>query len=173
MFAGYLADGQHVLLRIKGAARISRVAYENGFRPVGDGFFEKLYVRNLEPFPDVGRNRFQRDAVHECEGIVIRIERFEYDDFIAFVAGYFQSHVHAFASCHGYDKLRNLYVYADTFIIFVHEPFAKLHQSCGIGIGYIFESDVPYRIQGAVRRFYIWLPDIQVIDFHSLLLRCV
>ena len=173
MPAGHIPEREHAFLGIQCTRRIARIAYQDGLGPVGDGLFEFGYVRDLESFPYVGRNRLQADSVHVCECIVIGVERFEDDDFVSFVAGDFQCHVDTFAACDGHDDFRHVDVYADTFVISVDKAFPQFDESCGIAVGDISHFQVPDSLQCTVRRGNVRLAYVQMIHLHALLLGSV
>ena len=82
----YFTQCQHVFLGIESSGRISGIADEYGFRTGSYEFLELSHVRHFETIADIGVHGFQRDAVHECESVVVRVERLQHNDFISLVA---------------------------------------------------------------------------------------
>ena len=82
----YFTQCQHVFLRIESSGRISRIADEDGFCAGCYKFLKRSHVRHFETIADIGVHGFQSDAVHECESVVVRVERLQHNDFISLVA---------------------------------------------------------------------------------------
>ena len=167
MLLGNLAKGKHVLLCIKSSGRISRIADENSLGTWSDEFLKLGHVRNLEPVTDIGRNSFESNPVHECECIVIRVERLKHNHFITLVASNLEREIHALAAGNSDNKFRNINVNAYFPVVFLYQPFPEFDQPCRVGIGNVIEVVLLHGIQCTLWRFDIRLTDIEMINFYA------
>ena len=129
---GNLAERKHVFLSVERTCRISGIADEDGLGARSDKFLELRHFRDFESVADVCRHSLQRDAVHESERVVVRVERFQHNDFVTLVASNLKRQVHALASRHCDDELRNFNVDSDFLVVLFYKSFAQLYQTCRI-----------------------------------------
>ena len=164
-----VADGQHLLPGEQLARRVAGIAQQHRLGLRGDQRLESGDVGHLESVPDLGMDRLERDPVQEREGLVIRIEGFDDDDFVAWIGRDLHRPGKSLAACHLDQQFADLDVDADLAVVLLHQPLPEFHQACGIGIGEVMHPGalVQHRTEGAVRRLDIRCADIQVIDFDA------
>ena len=173
--AAEFSDGYHLAAAEEFARGVAGIAEQHGAGPPVHELLEFRYVRNSETVMYVGGYGPEGYAVQVREGLVVRVVGFDHDYLVSLVGDYLHRVGEGLASRYLDQQLADLDVYAYFPVVFLHQPFAELHQSGRIGVGEVmqFPARVRHGIECAVRRLYVRSADIQVIDFHAFRLRRV
>ena len=170
MLSGYFSEREHILFRVQCSGRVAGVADEDGFCAWCHEFLELFDRRDLEAAFDVGVDRFENDPAFKTERVVVRVERFDHDELVAFVAGYLKREVDRLASGHCDDDLGDGDLDADASVVFLCQSLAQFRQARRIGVGNVVESVFAHRLKGAFGGFDVRCADIEVIDFDAVVL---
>ena len=154
---------QDFLFGVEVTCRVVRVADHDGLCLRGDDLLELLDGRKGEAVLNSGHDGLHSHAAGDGETVVVGVERFGDDDFVARVEAAVESEQDGLRTARGHDDFIGGEVDVDAFVV-LDQLFAAAEDTGGVAVGNHLLVKLLDSLAGAFGCLDVGLPDVEVID---------
>ena len=163
VFLGNLTQFQDFLFGVQVTSGVVGVTDHDSFRLRGDYLLEILDGRQCEAVLDGGNDGLHDNTAHGGESVVVGIERFRDDDFVARIHAAVEGEKETFATTGGNDDFVDGDVDTHAVVVF-HQFFAVAEISSRVAVSDYGNVGVAHGITGTFRGLNVGLTDVKVVN---------
>ena len=163
---GDLTQLEDLLLGVEVAGGVVGVADHDGLGLRGNHLLEILDGGEREAVLNRGDDRFHHHAAHRGKGVVVGVEGFRDDDFIAGIHTAVEGEKEAFAATGGDDDLIGGDLNTHAVVVF-HQFLAVAEIAGGVAVGNHRNIGVTHGVAGTFRGLDVGLTDVQMINVNA------